>query len=257
MKAETRRPFRPSTLKQREIFYKEEFDMRRVRAWFKKNDLPFPQLFAVDLGSETGISRYKGKKDRLIVLRKNGLKGKLVRYLPEDVYYDRNIYKDPEIMLKTLNSRKALNSSNFLGQELAFDVDAENMACSCNKGKRHICQERLQKSAHNAVSLAGLLKGTFKKVGIVYSGRGFHVHVFDRKAAMLSVRERSKLNSKFLRFGIDPWVSKGSIRLMRLPYSLNALVSRVVTPLRSSEAGNFCPISSGKSVPGFLRLGSR
>ena len=42
---------------------------------------------------------------------------------------DGNIYKNPWKCLKNFNFRNAPNSKNYLGQELAFDVDPENINC--------------------------------------------------------------------------------------------------------------------------------
>ena len=50
-----------------------------------------------------------------------------------------------------------------------------------------------------------------------------------------TVKEREEINKELKNFPIDPWVSRGYIRLIRLPYSLNALISRIVTPLRTKK----------------------
>jgi DNA primase catalytic subunit len=97
-----------------------------------------------------------------------------------------------------------------------------------------------------------MLKKKFDSIGFVYSGRGMHVHVFDKDAFKLRVTERQKINQSAMRFGIDPWVSRGYIRLMRLPYSLNGLVSRIVTPLSFKNIENFNPIKNKKILPKFL-----
>ncbi len=41
----------------------------------------------------------------------------------------------------------------------------------------------------------------------------------------------TSVNKKFSNFPIDDWVSSGNKSLIRLPYSLNSLVSRIVTPI--------------------------
>jgi len=245
--------FRPSTLAEREIFYREEFNLNKAKDWFRKNKIDYPQLFAVDMGSETGIIKDKKKKNQIINMWPEHLQDKLVNYLPEDVYYDRNSYKNAELMLKTLDFKNAWKSKNLIGQELAFDIDPENIKCKCKKRFPKFCEECMPKAVKSAIALAELLKERFEKVGLVYSGRGMHVHVFDKEAFGLSIKEREELNKKAKKFYIDPWVSRGYIRLMRLPYSLNALVSRIVIPLTMKEAKKFNPLTAKTTLPRFLK----
>ncbi len=233
--------FRASTLEERKEFYEKEFDINKVNRWFRRK----PQLFAVDMGSETRIIKDKSKLNKMISLRPNNLRIKLINYLPEDVYYDRNIYKDSEECLRKLCFKKCFNCDNFLGQELAFDVDSDNIPCSC---KKEFCSKCLPLAVDNGFRLADYLKNYFKNVEVVYSGRGAHVHVFDKKAYTLTVKEREELNKEVKQFYIDPWVSRGYIRLIRLPYSLNALVSRIVMPLKKKKILNY-----KESVPKFLQ----
>ena len=48
-------PFRHSTLSERKEFYEKEFSVSKIKKWFKSNNLPLPQLCALDPGSETKI----------------------------------------------------------------------------------------------------------------------------------------------------------------------------------------------------------
>ncbi len=244
--------FRPSTLKERQSYYRNEFCMEKAMAWFKKNRLPLPQLYAVDMGTETKIIKNKAKLGKMISLRPHNLKQKLVNYLPEDVYYDRNRYNDVEDVLKKLNFKKIFDDENFKGQQLAFDIDPENIKCSCKPKFPHFCSKCMLKAVKNALKAAELLDAHFKKIGLVYSGRGMHVHVFDKSAFKLSIKEREGLNKMLKGYGIDPWVSRGKIRLIRLPYSLNSLVSRIVLPLKREEIEGFNPVTSKETRPGFL-----
>lgn len=245
--------FFPSSLKQREEFYKYEFDIEIVKKWFKKNKLPYPQIFAVDMGSETGIIKDKEKKGKMINLRAEHIEKKLLKYLPEDAYYDRNTYKNPEAIMKSLDFRNAWSSGNLIGQELAFDIDPENIKCSCKKKFPRFCEKCMPKTVENAIILAERLKQRFERIGLVYSGRGMHVHVFDKEAFKLSIKEREENNKLAKGLGTDPWVSRGYIRLIRLPYSLNGLVSRIVLPLTLQEAKNFNPLTSKKTIPKFIQ----
>jgi hypothetical protein len=41
------------------------------------------------------------------------------------------------------------------------------------------------------------------------------------------------------------------MRLIRLPYSLHGMVSRICLPLKDNEAERFDPVKNKKAVPGF------
>lgn len=249
--------FKQSSLKERKEFYKKEFNLKKVASWLKKL-LYKPQFFVIDPGSETRIIKYKNKLKKLIFFKPNlslkDLRKKLIKHLPEDVYYDRNIYKNPYECLKNFNFQNAPYSKNFLGQELAFDVDPENIICP-NCGKKQFpkfCKVCSELAVQNAYKLYRELKKQFKNVKMVFSGRGCHVHVLDKKAYRLTLKERDKLNRRFLQYGIDPWVSYGKVRLIRLPYSLNSLSSRIVTPLKTKEIKKFS-INEKRFLPGFFK----
>ncbi len=238
--------FKPSTLKERQIFYNSEFNVKKVIYWFKIK----PQLFALDLGSETKIIKIKKELNTLLIFKTNfkTFKKILLKYLPEDIYYDRNIYKNPEKNLKNLNFKNCLDSKDCLGQELAFDLDSDNIKCNC---KDKLCPKCLEEIKNQTLKLYKELKKDFKKLEIVYSGRGYHIHVYDKKAYKLTIKERIKLNKKLKSYPIDPWVSSGTIRLMRLPFSLNAQVSRIVLPLKIKEIKNFNPLKDKRVIPNF------
>ena len=54
-------------------------------------------------------------------------------------------------------------------------------------------------------------------------------------------------------FAIDEWVTLGEMRLIRLPFSLHGLVSRIVLPLEKSEVERFDPVNDERCIPRFLR----
>lgn len=253
-------PFRPSTLKEREEFYRKEFDISKVRKYFKKK----PQFFAIDYGSETKITKDKSKIGKMIILKPknfNELKKELIKSLPEDVYYDRNCYKNPNKIIHALNIKKYILShkSNIASQELAFDIDPENIRCpNCTKRNRpltRICNYCVKKILNEGGELVKFLKKEFKfkNIELIYSGRGCHVIVKDKEAYLFSFQKRVNITRKLKKFHIDPWVSQGNIRLLRLPYSLNALVSRIAIPLKIKEIGRFNPMNDKRVIPFFLR----
>jgi len=249
--------FKPSTLKERDLFYRKEFSPQKALAWFKIK----PQYFAIDAGTESNIIKNPKDKNWIINLKPNinskELKQKLIHYLPEDLYYDRNTYKDIKVCERSLKQGKKPDTTrkNILGQELAFDLDSENLSCnkcSSSKSVLKICKPCL--SALNLITLEfykKLRQLKFKNIKIVYTGRGYHVHVFDKKAYSLTIPQRRALNQKLKDFPLDPWVSEGYIRLMRVPYSLNALVSRIVTPLTLINLKKFNP--ELQTLPKFLK----
>jgi len=89
---------RYSTLKEREEFYREEFNLESVEKWFSgklKN-----VVFAVIIGRHTGIylKKYREDASTTILIDEykdlTEVKDQILEFLPEAVYYDRNIYGD-------------------------------------------------------------------------------------------------------------------------------------------------------------------
>ncbi len=234
--------FRISTLSERKEFYKNEFSIKKVKNWFKARKLSIPQLCALDPGSETGIIIKKSLKGNILYFPFNELSKKINEYFPEDLYYDRNQYKNYKKVLKTMNFK------GIISQELVFDIDSDNIKCNHPKNQ-YVCKRCLKESYKWTLKLEELLKKlNFKKIELAYSGRGFHIHVLDKSTFYLSKKERDKLNKKFSRFPIDPWVSRGNIRLIRMPYSLNSLVSRIATPIKIKKRFN-----TKIGIPRFLK----
>jgi len=65
--------------------------------------------------------------------------------------------------------------------------------------------------------------------------------VFDEDARHLPRDERAHLAEQYKDHGIDAWVTTGEMRLIRLPYSLNGISSRIVTPLDKTKLLTFNP----------------
>lgn len=235
-------PYRFSKLSERKRFYNKEFDIKKVKKWFKDSLGYYPQICAIDAGSETGIIVNKKYKGEMFYFFFDELQEKIKKYVPEDVYFDRNIYSNPEKILETLQFKKPVS------QMLAFDIDADNIECENHSDELEVCQDCIKKTYNYALDMKKGLSRRFKKIKLVYSGRGFHIYILDKKAFKLDFKERSKLNKQFSKYPIDPWVSRGHIRLMRLPYSLNGLVSRIVIPIGTSRKFN-----EKKTIPKFLR----
>jgi len=255
---------RYSTLEEREEFYSYEFDLEGVRRWVSGRKAT---LFAIKIGKTTGIYKPEFKddyRDTILLTQTplHELRESLLYHLPESAYYDRNVYKSLDFCQDCeINFKDCFDCENFLGQELAFDLDPENIRChNCgslgqriDRGEMYsFCMDCFQEVRNQSIKLLSLLKKNFSNIRIVYSGRGIHLHVFDKKAFKLSKKERKSLAQSILRKGIehDEWVAEGSSRLIRLPYSLHGMVSRVVTPITALRLRKFDPVRECK--PSFL-----
>jgi len=244
---------RYATLEERKGFYLEEFDLAKVAAWFGERLVNVK--FAVIIGRHTRIfpEKYRDDADTTIIIGEyknlSDVREQIIEFLPESAYYDRNVYD--------ANDHKT-------GQELAFDLDPENVTCPihgslADKMRRgqglSFCSLELDMVKQQALSLHEELEKEFSHLKIVYSGRGFHIHVFDEKAYTLKERERREIARSVKRkgFAIDEWVTAGEMRLIRLPFSLHGLVSRIVLPLEKSELERFDPVSDERCIPQFLR----
>jgi DNA primase catalytic subunit len=243
----------PSTLEERKEFYTSEFNLKSVSRWLKirngktkfaviigRHTKIFPAEFLKDSGTTIIIDEYVDLED---------VRRQIIDFLPEAVYYDRNIY---------------LENDHAVGQELAFDVDPENITCPihgtlADKMKRRqglgFCEIELDLAKKQTLDLYDYLNEKFSDLHVVYSGRGFHIHVLDQEAYALTKKERSEIagDAKAKGFGIDTWVTEGEMRLIRLPYSLHGMVSRIAVPLDKKEIERFNPILDEKCIPKFLQ----
>ena len=242
---------RPSTLSEREAFYRR-FSARKAFAW-ARSIAPHP-VFAVNLGWYTGLvkpglERYLKRGIRTIYLygvnSPKELRRKLLRYLPESVYYWRNVVSDADLCrgcaLK-FNREVPLcfHCPNFLGQELMFDIDP------VRHGERYGYSDFLR-ARFATLRLVDALLERFSKVSVVFSGRGFHIHVGDPDAFCLSPLTRRRVAEELGDPLLDIPVTYGSVSLARLPYTLNALVNAVAVPVNIKKLDKFDPYHSSSS----------
>ncbi len=153
---------------------------------------------------------------------------------PEGVYYWRNRVKDYDVCRRCPYKKrrdyvKCFSCSNFRGQELAFDIDFDRGVDYAKRGRNTI-EKRLP----------------FREKVSVFSGGGYHVHVFDEEAYYLSLEERKWYARIFERF-IDPWVTAGNATLIRLPYTYNLRRTALVIPLYHSSSSSQSKSSSSSS----------
>lgn len=243
---------RCASLREREQFYKDEFKLGKVEEWFKP--IAGRIAFAVIIGSHTGIypEKYKEEASTTIIIDEyqtlQDVKSYMLEFLPESVYYDRNIYD---------------GNNKIVSQELAFDLDPENVTCPVHGSLADkmqqgqglsFCELELQMVKDYTLGLYEYLRRRFSSMTVVYSGRGYHIHVFDKDAYEMNRKSRRQLAEevKSKGFPIDEWVTAGEMRFIRLPYSLHGLVSRIVIPVDSKELGDFDPVKDARCVPRFL-----
>lgn len=250
------RGIRYATLGERRQFYETEFDLQSVHRWFGDR---LNTIFAFIIARHTGIypKEYAKIRNQVIVLgdyqNLSELKEYLLQYLPEGAYYDRNLYQQP-------------GSKEKIGQELAFDLDPENVNCPYhgdimkkmrkNQGLS-FCMYEYKTVRRNAISLYEHLKETHTDLRIIYSGRGFHIHVMDKETNFLSTKERKKIAREIgAKYPIDGWVTEGDMRLIRLPYSLHGMVSRICIQLKPEEVPTFDFRTDPRCIPRFLKTTS-
>ncbi|MCW4028315.1 MAG: DNA primase [Candidatus Bathyarchaeota archaeon] len=244
---------RYATIDERLEFYTQEFNLQGVAEWFSDCGLGGVK-FAVIIGRHTKIFPEKYRQDyatTIIIDEYPNLRyvqAQIVEFLPEAVYYDRNLYDAAD---------------HIIGQELAFDLDPENITCPIHgsledkmrrKQGLSFCELELNMVRSEAAGLFEWLEHRFSGVRVVYSGRGFHLHVSDPQATRLNTQQRLELSRevKAAGFHIDEWVTSGEFRLIRLPFSLNGLVSRVVLPIEKTELASFDALHDPRCIPRFL-----
>ncbi len=258
---------RPAALSERRRFYARLMDYDAAERWLA--DFPGERVFALILGRHSGIypRRFRSLKNISLLVEDarsvRELRPYLLKYLPEGVYYDRNAYASVAGARKDrLDYAHAWRSRWFLGQELAFDLDPENLDCPIHgdivaKMRRHeglsFCDWEFEETRRQAGELHDALSEEWSRLAVVYSGRGFHVHVLDSDAYRLTKAERTRIARRYgKRFALDEWVTSGEMRLIRLPYSLHGMVSRTVLPVPRAELGDF-GYDDPRTTPAFAR----
>ncbi len=243
---------RYATLDERKEFYLKELKIEKLASWLGER-LQYIK-FAIIIGRHTKIApeKYREDANTTIIVEKykdlEDVREQIVDFQPESAYYDRNIYDE--------TGRK-------IGQELAFDLDPENITCPIHgsladkiaRGQGlSFCDLELNMVKQQAIKLYEYLENEFSFLRVVYSGRGFHIHVFDETTYALSEKKRRDVARavKNKGFAIDEWVTSGEMRLIRLPYSLHGMVSRIVLPLEKTELEQFDPVHDERCIPLFL-----
>ncbi|MDH4122945.1 MAG: DNA primase [Thermoplasmata archaeon] len=258
---------RLATLEERSRYYESEFDLEKLRNWdyFNRSFVYaiilgryshiFPREYARIYANTIVIDNYSDLED---------FRDYILQYKPESVYYDRNVYKDRKVCSKCrFRYSSCWLCKGFLGQELAFDLDVENLYCPIHGDLNRrmsesdpvsFCEYELFSLRDRTIRLIDRLKSEFRKIEVTYSGRGFHIHILDDKAFRMRRKEREELAESIGDdYPIDEWVTEGESHLIRLPFSLNGLVSRIVIPLDIDDMGSFDPITDERCIPEFVK----
>ncbi len=109
----------------------------------------------------------------------------LIRENPQHVYYSSAIYDTP--------GAREMQLKNWKGADLIFDLDADHLT---NVEKHHTHPESLEKCKQELLNLISFLEDDFgfKKMEIVFSGgRGYHIHIRDKKARQLDGEGRREI----------------------------------------------------------------
>ncbi|MEM3736917.1 MAG: DNA primase [Candidatus Bathyarchaeia archaeon] len=258
---------RYSSIEERRRFYQEEFALRLLEERFKNRR---NTVFALVIGRHTGIypPNYEKLKNHTIIIDEyqdlSEVKNYILQYLPESVYYDRNLYGgELENCRRCPKSyRDCWKCKEFKGQELAFDLDPENIHCPYHgniedRMRKHqglsFCMYEFKVIRGRTRQLYEKLERRYGLVEVTYSGRGFHLTVQNEDATNMGWAERKRLAKEFsAEYPIDEWVTSGEMRLLRLPYSLHGVVSRICIPLKVDDLEDFDPRVDGRCLPRFL-----
>lgn len=247
---------RPATVDERDRFYRSAFPLDELRERMDRWERFIP---VVDVGTETTRYRprfreYKGKLVRITDYADlDDLRTKIVEYAPEDLYYVTTVEKQDRIETNP-------------EQELVFDLDPENVSCrTCDRKRPHLekpaqdyvfCMDCFAQVAQETKSLYGFLETHFDQLSLVYSGRGFHIHVGDEAGFRMDREDRRELASKVrMEFPVDEAVTAGEKDLIRMPGSLHGLVSRVVTEIEPRHLDDPERVLHSLSVPEFIEAG--
>jgi len=132
----------------------------------------------------------------------------LKRWSPYSAYASVAMYERPSAR------------EGWMRAELALDIDAKDLpikTCGCPQGK--VCERCIDDARKIAAEFAEILMEDLdlKNIYFVYSGRGFHIRIFDEKAMELEQSERAQI-VEYVTGGIVPTdlaISLGYSRVFR------------------------------------------
>lgn len=167
--------FREVTPEERRLYYQKEWRAYQIPK-FLRTTLPLRE-WAFDPKGD-GITDRKNKFEDLRDLED------YIRVLaPYGAYTSTALYNTPQKM------------EGWLGAELVFDIDAKDLPLKrCDHEPGKVCPICLEDGKEVALTLLRILKEIgFKKIAVVYSGRGFHIRVLDKWIMDLDDKGRAQL----------------------------------------------------------------
>ena len=165
--------FKPATQEERKIYYTEE--------WSKKD---LPDFIADSIQRREFGFDHDGSG-------------------PNDRYREMNSAEQLEIFLRNRYPYAAYSSISFyekphrregwLKAELVFDIDAKDLPvrrCDCEAGK--VCEVCLQDAKEFLFLISDALREelNLKNIRYIYSGRGYHIRIFDEDIMKIGGAER-------------------------------------------------------------------
>lgn len=165
---------KPATPDERRRYYREEWDVKDIPKFIsssvQKREFGFDHMG-------------RGPNDRYRVFRSMELLRKFLRYrAPFAAYSSVAFYEKPQ------------RRDGWLKSELVFDVDAKDIPireCGCEG----VCEGCLNQALEIVSGLIDTLKGDLglKDMYVVYSGRGYHLRLFDESAMLLDSDVRGQI----------------------------------------------------------------
>ncbi len=241
---------KPAQVRKRERFYREEFPREAVEQRMERRDQFVP---VIDVGTESTLykPRLQDLTGKLLRIEDwddlTQLQEKIADYAPEDVYYNLTLTKDGRIELNP-------------EQELVFRIAPHTLSCTtCDRKRGYMdeqwhkyvfCRDCFRDAAQHMRNLYVFLERHFDEMDLVYTGRAFHIHIDDDEGYRMQQEDREELAHKVSQqFPIQKDITAGENDLVRLPGSLNGLVSRTVTPITVEDLTDPTPILTDLSVP--------
>jgi DNA primase small subunit len=165
---------KPATPDERRIYYREEWEVKDI-----------PHFITSSVSKrEFGFDHMgRGPNDRYRVFQTIDLLRKFIRYrAPFAAYSSVAFYNKPR------------RRDGWIKSELVFDVDAKDIPireCGC----AGVCEICLNQAREIVCSLIDTLEGDLglKNIHVVYSGRGYHLRVFDEPVMKMDSDVRGQI----------------------------------------------------------------
>jgi DNA primase small subunit len=171
---ENDRLLQPATPEERRRYYREEWDVKDIPDFISNSIIK----------REFGFDHMgRGPNDRYRVFRSMDLLRKFLRYRAPFAAYSSVAFYD-----------KPRRRDGWIKSELVFDVDAKDIPireCDC----AGVCEICLEQAREIVCNLMDTLKGDLglKNIHVIYSGRGYHLRVFDEEVMELDSDVRGQI----------------------------------------------------------------